>query len=278
MPAPRTSETIALERKIGEESGRIKSRYGFALSRHGYSAEVTALRKTLTEAALASKGGHRININLRKPDGTGIKLVYSAEAAAILSAVGLGASKVIELMQSAPDSLPGLLTKLGIGILVGGGTLVTTITFAKLRRERKQSEQSIREAIAEASAKIPGEAEALQKSLDEAEHETYKRMANLQIRRALKNAAYRFNDENIELLNKVIAHLIEVLSTPSNTINTGIEADLKEKGLLSGSIFSNSVKIAGPDYSQNITQEQRLRAILEIIQHGRNSFIKETEV
>lgn len=181
-------------------------------------------------------------------------------------------------MQSAPDSLPGLLTKLGIGVLVGGGTLVTTITFAKLRHERKQSEESIREAIAQASARIPGEAKALQKSLDEAEHETYKKMANLQIRRALKNAAYRFNDENIELLNNVITNLIEILSTPNNSVNTGIEADLKEQGLLSGSIFSNSLKITGPDSIQNITQEQRLRAILEIIQHGRNSFVVETEI
>lgn len=218
MPGPRTSEVVALERKIGEEAGKVRSIYGGLLGRHGYSTSAKNIKRTLTETAIASKNGRGIRINLKKPDGTGIRVVYSAETVAILGAMGLGASKVIELMQSAPDTLPGLLTKLGIGVLVGVGTFVTTITFAKVRHERKQSEESIRKAIAQASAGIPGEAKALQKSLDEAEHETYKRMANLQIRRALKNAAYRFSNENIELLNRVIENLIEVLATPNNSV------------------------------------------------------------
>jgi len=265
----RTYEAIASERTLKEEARIFLDRFRRALSFHGYSTTDADIKRVLTEAALAK--GREMKINLRKPDGARIKFIFKAEVVAIFSAMGLGGIEVIRLLQSTPDSLSGLLTRLGIGVLVGGGTLVTTIAFSKLRKERKEAEASIREAIREASTRIPGTAEELEQSLIRAEHEAYKKMANAQIRQALKVAAYRFSNDHLALINEVIAELTKVLATPNHAININIERELKEHELLSGSIFSNSLKITGPNSNQGVTQEDQLRKILEVIQHGRNS-------
>lgn len=62
MPGSRTNEAIALEQKIGEETGKVRSIYSDLLRRHGYSDRVKDLSKTLKEAALASKRGSGIKL------------------------------------------------------------------------------------------------------------------------------------------------------------------------------------------------------------------------